>query len=90
MLQKPKLSAGLMGFPARVLPPLSPLQHWVSLGINCLLNIHHWGGGGGGSVCCDHKVFFMVFQSLHCEMSGKVVIAKPSQQLVSMVADSVT
>ena len=36
----------------------SPGQCWVSLDINCLLDIQHWyeggGGGGGGEISVQH------------------------------------
>ena len=42
------------------------------------------GKGGGGSVRSLQKVF-VVFQLFHCQISGILLIVKPSQQLMSMV-----
>ena len=39
-------------------------------------------------MCSVQKDLFEVFQSLHCKISGILLLAKPSQQLLSMVVDA--
>ena len=44
--------------------------------------------GMGDQCAASKKDLFEVFQSLHCKISDIVLLAKPSQQLLSMVVGS--